>query len=465
MSQSTQVLVVGAGPGGYVAAIKLGQLGKKVLLVDRDKLGGECLNYGCIPSKALIHAAGLPNKLKKLPTDTAKVTPDWSKVQTWKNQLIGGFQRGIAGLTKGNGVTVMTGEVKFTSATEAEIKTAEGAETVTFEQALITTGTRPIEIPEFKFDGTDCISSKEALDLQTPPKELVIIGGGVIGLEIGTFFAKLGSKVKVVEMTDTLLPGVPTDLVAPVSRNLQRMGVEVLLNAKAKGFSGENGALSVTVETAEGEKTLSADKVLVSVGRMPVTQELGLEAAGIKTDSRGHILVDGESRTNVANIYAAGDVAGAPYLAHKASRQGILAAFAIAGQPKRDFGAVPSAIFTDPEIAFVGETEADAKARGVEIITGRFPFSASGRAQAGRDAEGFVKVIAEKESHKIIGTGIVGPSASDLISEACLAVKVGATIEDVADTIHPHPTLPEAFQEAAEACLGKAIHILQAAGR
>ena len=464
MPLSTEVLVIGAGPGGYVAAIKLGKLGKKVVLVDKDKLGGECLNYGCIPSKALINAASLIYKSQKAAVVgvTPAVQADWQKLQSWKNQMIGGFNRGIAGLAKGNGVTVLSGAAKFTSAREAQVVSASGTETVTFEQAIIVTGSRPISIPGFEIDGVKVLSSKEALELTAAPPNLVVIGGGVIGLEIGTFYAKLGSKVTVVEFLPQLLPGIEPDLVMPVSRNLQKLGVEVLLSSKAKSFEASGEALTVKVETPEGEKSLAADKILLSVGRAPNAGGLGLEELGIKKDPKGHILVNDAYQTNVANIYAAGDVVGPPYLAHKASREGILAAYAIAGFPPRERGAVPWAVFTDPEISSVGETEEQAKARGAQVLVGRFPFSASGRAQAVREPDGFVKIVADKGNHKLLGVGIVGPNASDLISEGALALKLGATIEDIADTIHPHPTLPEAFQEAAEACLGEAIHILAA---
>ncbi len=463
MAIETQVLVVGAGPGGYVAAIKLGKLGKKTLLVDKDKLGGECLNYGCIPSKALIHAAGQLYKAKKSAPyglDAGSCTLDWAKVQAWKNQLVGGFVRGIAGLEKGNKVDVLAGEAKLTGPNSAEVRTSAGVETVTFEHALIVTGTRPIQIPGFAFDGHKILSSKEALELPQAPDRLVVIGGGVIGLEIGTFYAKLGSKVSVVEFMPNVLPGIDGDFVVPVTRNLQKLGVEVHLQSKAKSAAPSGEGLAVTIETPEGEKVLETDKVLVSVGRAPVTKGLGLEAAGVETDAKGHIRVNDEQRTSCPNIFAAGDVVGAPYLAHKASREGIIAALVIAGFSKEERGAVPWAVFTDPEISFVGETEAEAKARGVDVVVGRFPFSASGRAQAVREPEGFCKVIADKESHRILGAGFVGPSASDLIGEACLAVKLEATIEDVAATIHPHPTLNESFQEAAEAAVGQAIHIL-----
>jgi dihydrolipoamide dehydrogenase len=458
MAIETEVLVIGAGPGGYVAAIKAGKLGKKVILANKDKLGGECLNYGCIPSKALIQAAGQVHKAKKAQAhglETPGMSLDWGKVQAWKAQMIGGFNRGIAGLSKGAGVTIMNGAAKFTGPHEAQV----GFETVRFENAIVVTGSRPIQIPGFPFDGQDILSSKEALELAQAPDRLVVIGGGVIGLEIGTFYAKLGSKVTVVEFLPTVLPGIEPDLILPVTRNLQKLGVEILVATKAKGFKKTAAGLEVSVENAEGAKTILADKVLLSVGRAPASKDLGLEAAGVETDPKGHILVNASYQTKSPHIYAAGDVVGPPYLAHKASREGVIAAMHIAGHSGEVMGAVPWAVFTDPEIAFVGETEAQVRARGGSTLVGRFPFSASGRAQAVRETEGFVKVIADKETHRILGAGIVGPSASDLIGEACLAVGIGATVEDVAAAIHPHPTLNEAFQEAAEACLGQAVHV------
>ncbi|MBI4374941.1 MAG: dihydrolipoyl dehydrogenase [Elusimicrobia bacterium] len=468
MAIETEVLVVGAGPGGYVAAIKLGKLGKKTLLVDKDKLGGECLNYGCIPSKALIHSAGLYSKMQKAGSfglETGNLKLHWNKVQDWKASMVAGFNRGIAALAKGNNVSIMNGTATLTGPHRAEIETGSGKESVSFQHALIVTGTRPAALPGFAFDGKNVLSSKEALELPEPPKRLVVIGGGVIGLEIGTFYAKLGAKVSVVEFMPQVLPGLEADLLTPVLRNLQKLGVEVLTQSKAKSYSASNGGLAVAVETPSGERKIEADKILVSVGRAPVTKELGLQAAGVETDAKGHITVNERYQSSASHIYAAGDVIGPPYLAHKASREGILAALDICRFSGEDRGPIPWAVFTDPEIAFVGQNEAEAKAAGHEILVGRFPFSASGRAQAVREPEGFVKVIARRDNHRILGVGMVGPNASDLIGEASLAVRLEATVEDVAATIHPHPTLNEAFQEAAEACIGQAIHILAPAAR
>ncbi len=458
----TDVLVVGAGPGGYVCAIKLGQLGKKTTLVDFDRLGGECLLYGCIPSKALIQSA---DKAYKAKTAVGAIGAegyglDWSKVAAWKSSVVEGLVRGISGLEKGNGVDVKNGRVRFTGPHAAVIESPSGTEEINFERAVIATGTRPVQIPGFEFDGKAVITSKEALDWTEPPRRLLVIGAGVIGLEIGTFAAKLGSQVTVIEATDRILPGVDQDLTLPVKRKMDKLGMTLLLNSKAAGLERSNGALSVSISGGDGEKAVEADVVLVSAGRFPVTKDLGLAAAGVKTDPKGHVAVDARMKTSSPSVYAIGDVVGPPYLAHKASREGIVAALDIAGKTGHERGVVPWAIFTDQEVSFVGETEAEAKARGVAVVVGRFPFAASGRAMAVRDTDGFVKVIADKESGRILGCGIAGPSASDLIGEACLAVKLGATVEQAASTIHPHPTLSEAFQEACEACMGQAIHIL-----
>jgi dihydrolipoamide dehydrogenase len=465
MAIKTDVLVVGGGPGGYVAAIKLGQLGKKALVVDRDKLGGECLNYGCIPSKALIAAANVPYKSKKAKEagfDSPSHKLDWDKVVRWKDQMIGGFVKNIGVLVKGNKGEHLAGSATFTSDHSAVIeKQGGGTETVEFEHAIIATGSEPVAIPGFAIDGVNVLTSKECLDLKKAPEGLVVIGGGVIGLEIGTFFAKLGTKVTVVEFTDALLPVIEKDLVSPVNRSLAKLGVDVMLQSKASSWSKKGKRLEVVVETPEGSKKIAADKILLAVGRIPRSKGLGLDKLGVELDKRGHIVVDSELLSSVNNIYAIGDVVGQPYLAHKASREGILAAQSIAGKPLEPRGHVPWAVFTDPEISWVGQTESEAKAAGLAVVTGKFPFAASGRAMAVRETEGFCKVVAEKGSGRILGAGFVGPNASDLIGEACLAVSLGATLTQVAQTIHPHPTLNEAFAEACELALGHPIHVMQ----
>jgi dihydrolipoamide dehydrogenase len=465
MSIKTDVLIIGGGPGGYVAAIKLGQLGKRSVIVDRDKLGGECLNYGCIPSKALISAATTRYKSKKAKEagfETGVVTPmDWDKVVAWKDQMVGNVVKNIGVLIKGNKSEFLHGTAHFTSDHTAVVDLDRGgAETVEFEQAIIATGSAPISIPGFAVDGVHVLGSKEALDLQKAPRALAVIGGGVIGLEIGTFFSKLGTHVTVVEFTDSILPVIEKDMAAPVVRSLTKLGVDLFTSSKAKSYAKKGTALELSIETPEGLKVIDCDKILLAVGRSPRTSDLGLEAIGVELDKRGHVIVDTEMLSSVPNIYAIGDIVGQPYLAHKASREGILAAQSIAGKPLEARGQVPWAIFTDPEISWVGLSEAESKAAGFDIVVGKFPFAASGRAQAVRETEGFCKVIAEKESHRILGAGFVGPNAADLLGEACLAVSVGVTLEQVAQTIHPHPTLNEAFAEACEAALGHPIHTL-----
>ncbi len=465
MSIKTDVLIIGGGPGGYVAAIKLGQLGKRSIVVDRDKLGGECLNYGCIPSKALISVANNRAKAKKAKDagfeEGALTRIDWNKVVAWKDQLVGGVVKNIGVLLKGNMSEFMPGTARLATAHTAVVeKSGGGNETVEFEHAIIATGSTPIAIPGFAVDGVNILGSKEILDLTKAPEALVVIGGGVIGLEIGTIFAKLGSAVTVVEFSEAILPVIEKDVATPVSRNLTKLGVEVLLGSKAKSWAKKGKRLEIAVDTPEGPRKIACDKILLAVGRAPRSADLGLEKIGVELDKRGHILVDTELLSSIGNIYAIGDVVGLPYLAHKASREGILAAQSIAGKPLEPRGEVPWAVFTDPEISWVGMTEAEAKAAGVLTVVGKFPFVASGRAQAVRETDGFCKVVADKDSHRILGAGFVGPNAADLIGEACLAVSVGVTLEQVASTIHPHPTLNEAFAEACEAALGHPIHTL-----
>ncbi len=464
MSIKTDVLIIGGGPGGYVAAIKLGQLGRRSVLVDRDKLGGECLNYGCIPSKALISAAGSVHKSRKAKEagfEDSVPNIDWDKVVAWKGQMVGGFVKNVGVLVKGNKCEFINGSAKFTSAHTAIIAKTDGSESVEFEHAIVATGSEPAGVPGFAVDGESVLGSKEALDLTRAPQALAVIGGGVIGLEIGTFFAKLGTKVTVIEFTDALLPVIERDMSSVVARGLAKLGVEVLLGSKAKAWMKKGKRLELSVETPEGERKIASDKILLAVGRVPRSHGLGLEKLGVELDRRGHVVVDSEMLSSVDNIYAIGDVVGQPYLAHKASREGILAAQSIAGRPLEPRGAVPWAVFTDPEISWVGQTEAEAKAAGVSVVVGKFPFAASGRAQAVRETEGFCKVVAERATGRILGAGFVGSNAADLIGEACLAVSLGATLTQVAQTVHPHPTLNETFAEACEAALGHPIHILQ----
>ncbi|MEK7287751.1 MAG: dihydrolipoyl dehydrogenase [Elusimicrobiota bacterium] len=463
----TQVLVIGAGPGGYVAAIKLAKLGKKVLLVDKHKLGGECLNYGCIPSKALIALANNVHKIKKakeMGVEIQGLSVNLEKFQAWKNNMVGNLGRGIQGLLKGNSVNFLAGEAVLTGPRSAKVKAAGGDEEIVFEHAILATGSKPMEIPGFAVDGQWVLGSKEALDLIRLPESLLVIGGGVIGLEIGTLYAKLGAQVTVVEFMSQLLPGLEPDLAAYVLRSLGKLGVKIYLGAQALGYSVEGGRAVVKLKISEGEAQMSAEKIFLCVGRRPNSQNLGLEAAGIEVDNKGFIQVNEHGETTASGIYAIGDVTPGPLLAHRSSSEGIAVAQAIALPPSPHPPIPPSfipwAVFTDPQIACVGLSEKEAKEKGRPVLIGKFPFAASGRAMAAGEPEGFVKVVADKATQKVLGVSMVGPEASDLISEACLAVRLGATIEDIASTVHPHPTLPEAFVEACEAAVGQAIHIL-----
>ena len=458
----TEVVVIGAGPGGYVAAIRLAQLGKKVVLVDEDKLGGICLNYGCIPSKAMISASGLFNKIKqssKIGIKTGKVTIDFSKMQEWKDGIVSKLNKGIEFLCKKNNVTIVKGTAVFESSNRLKISNGKRISYIDFEKAIIATGSKPVELSNFKFDGKKIISSKGALYLKEIPKNFVVIGGGYIGLEIGTIYAKLGSKVSIVEMEDQILPGFDKNVVNVIQKNLEKLDVNIYVNAKADKI--ENNKIAIDSKE-KGKVLLDADKVLVAVGRYSNTKDLGIENTKIKLNKNGFVNVDKNLMTDDEDIYAIGDVSVGPMLAHKASMQGKIAAGIIAGEKvSYDNFVVPAVVFTDPEIASVGLSEDEAKDKGIKVKTGKFPFSVSSRAMTREETQGFVKVIANASDDKIIGVQIVGSDASDLISEASLAIKMNSTIEDLALTIHPHPTLSESLMEASEATMGKAIHILK----
>ena len=460
-NMKAESVVVGAGPGGYVAAIRLGQLNKKVVLVDEDKLGGICLNYGCIPSKALISASESFDKIKntsKMGIKVDKITIDFKKMQEWKDGIVSKLNQGIEFLCKKNNVTVVKGTAFFENSNRLKITNGKDISYIDFENAVIASGSKPVELPSFKFDGNKIISSREALCLKEIPKNLVVIGGGYIGLELGTVYARLGSKVCIVEMTEQILPGFDKSVVSILQKNLERLNVDVYVNAKADKI--ENNKVVINSKE-KGKVLLDASKVLVAVGRYPNTKNLGLENTKVKLDKKGFIEVDKNLKTDDGNIYAIGDVSIGPMLAHKASSQGKFVAEAIAGnKDKYENVVVPAVIFTDPEIATVGLNEREAKNKGIKTKMGKFPFSLSSRAMTKNETEGFVKVIANEKNSKIIGVQIIGSDASDLTSEASLAIKMGATLDDVALTIHPHPTLSESLMEAAEATMGKAIHIL-----
>jgi len=462
MDNHVENLVIGGGPGGYVAAIRLGQLGRETMLVERETLGGICVNVGCIPSKTIVRAARLMKEIQRAQDfgiETSQPKMNLQKLQIWKKSVVDKLTQGIAYLCKGNKVSVVYGEAKFQGPHRVEIKGKEGTRLVDADNVIIATGSRPVEIPSFKFDGEFVITATEALSFAEAPQNFVIIGGGVSGLELGMAYARFGSHVTVIEMLDQLLPGTDIDLVRVVERTLRKLGVETHLKARAKwAKEGKVGA-----QLSDGKEIeVPADKVMVVVGRRPNSDRIGLEATGVKMDQEGFIQVDAQMRTNVPGIYAIGDVVGQPLLAHKASKQGIVAAEVIAGEASAaDFKAIPGAIWTDPEIATVGLTETEAKKQGYEVIVGKFPFTALGRAVAVGETEGFIKVVADKKSEQILGVHMVGADVTDLISEAALAIEMGATLDDLALTVHPHPTLPEALMGATEAAKGKAIDILR----
>ncbi len=462
-TKTFDAVVIGAGPGGYVAAIRLAQLGKKTALVERESLGGVCLNWGCIPSKAFIAAGNLVDEIRGAADRGILVSEpkvDVAKLRAFKEGVVKKLVSGVGALEKGNGVEVLKGKATFVGPNAVEVDA--GGEKTRIEAAafIVATGARPIAIPGFAY-GKDVWSAKEALDLPEVPGRLVVIGGGVIGLELGTVYAKLGSKVTIVEALPALLTGVDPEAVRIVQKGLRQRGVDVHLNAKAKGLDAVAGALSVRIEVDGKEQAIPADKVLVAVGFRPNTEGIGLEAAGVKLDAKGYVQVDDQLRSSNPAVFAIGDIVGPPFLAHKASKEGEIAAEVIAGhRSARDWVAMPGAIFTDPEVATVGLSEEQARAKGLDPLVGKFAFAALGRAIAIDHTEGFVKVIADRESKLLLGVTMVGPEASDLIAEATLALEMGAYVEDVALTVHAHPTLAEAFMEASKAALGEAIHAI-----
>jgi dihydrolipoamide dehydrogenase len=463
-------LVIGAGPGGYVAGIRLGQLKKKAMVIEKDKPGGICLNVGCIPSKAVIHAAKMFDKMGHAEdigiSIASKPVLDMKKMQAWKGGVVNKLTSGVRTLIKGNGATVVEGTARLAKSGEdghrVIVSGAKGETTIIAKNVVIATGSRPMEIPGFKIDQQRIIDSTGALALEEVPARLIVIGGGYIGLELGMAYAKMGSKVTVVEATAGLLGTMDKDCVAVVARKLKKMGVEVMLEAKAKSWEDKGDRAVLTVELKDGKPgSIDADKILLAVGRRPNTEHLGLEEAGVLLDKRGYVVSDDQLRTNVAGIYAIGDVIGGMMLAHKATKEGEVVAEIIAGHRAAvDVRTIPAVVFTDPEIASAGLTEEEARAKGHQIKVGKFPFAALGRALGVNDTEGFAKSIVDAKTEEILGVHIVGNGAADLITEAALAIEMGAVAQDLILTVHPHPTLSEALREATAAAIGEAVHIM-----
>lgn len=461
----TDTIVIGAGPGGYVAAIRAAQLGQKVTIVEKEYIGGVCLNVGCIPSKAIIAAShryetAAHSEAYGITAENVKV--DFSKVQEWKASIVKKLTGGVEGLLKGNKVEIVRGEAYFVDDHSLRVITEKNAQTYNFKNAIIATGSRPIELPTFKFSKR-VLSSTGALSLQEVPNKLVVIGGGVIGIELGNAYANFGTKVTIVEGADDILSvGFEKQMSSLVKRSLKKKGAEIYTKAMAKGVEETENGVVVTFEVKGEEKKIEADYVFVMVGRRPNTNDLGLEQAGVKVNERGLIEVDKQGRTNISNIYAIGDIVPGPQLAHKASYEGKIAAEAIAGQPAEiDYVGIPAVVFSDPELATVGYTQTQAKEEGIDVVVAKFPYAGNGRALSLDSTDGFVQLVTRKEDGLVIGAQIAGANASDIIAELGLAVEAGMTAEDIALTIHAHPTLGEMSMEAAEAALGSPIHILK----
>ena len=439
MSQPRNVVVIGAGPAGYVCAIRLAQLGQKVTVIERSALGGTCLNVGCIPSKALIAAGALLHKVQNAQAMgiTAKdVSLDVGQLVEWKQGIVGKLTGGVGGLLKNHGATVIYGTASITSKTSVEVTSSEGKQTLNCDDIVIATGSEPIEIPGFAFDEDNVWSSTGALRPDSIPKHLVVIGGGYIGLEMGMMYRRLGSEVTVLEASPRVLPGQDEDCVKIIQRSLKKSKTKVMTETFAKSWKKDAGGLVVTVEK-NGKR-------------------LGLEL------NRGFVSTNKKMQTSIPNIYAVGDIAGQPMLAHKGSKEGLIAAAVIAGQnDEYDAKCVPAVIFTAPEMASVGLTVEQAEEQGLKTRVGQFPFAASGRAMSLMETEGFIKIVADAKTDEVLGVHMVGPEVTELIAEAALAIEMGATTEDIARTIHAHPTLPEVMMEAAESVHNMAVHIFQ----
>lgn len=465
MSNPRKVAVIGAGPAGYVCAIRLAQLGQDVTVIEKEYLGGTCLNVGCIPSKAMIAAGSLLHKIGEASTmgitaDNVKL--DIEKLVGWKAGIVGKLTGGVGILLKNHKVAVKMGTAKIKNKNSVEVTSSSGTETLEVDDIVIATGSIPIEIPGFDFDEENVWSSTGGLRPNSIPEHLVVIGGGYIGLELGMMYKKLGSEVTVVEFTKGALPGQDRDCVKVIERSLKKMKIKLRTESQAMGYERKDGKSHVRIKTPKGEETIVCDQILSTVGRRPYSAGLGLENAGLKTTERGFLEVDKQMRTSVPNIYAIGDIAGQPMLAHKGSKEGLVAAAVIAGQPEEyDVRCVPAVIFTAPEMASVGMSSEECKEKGIETKEGQFPFAASGRAMSLMETEGFCKIISDAKTDEILGVHMVGPEVTELIAEAALAIEMGATTEDLARTIHAHPTLPEAMMEAAEAVHKMAVHIYQ----
>ncbi|WJR65695.1 dihydrolipoyl dehydrogenase [Neorhizobium sp. CSC1952] len=459
-----KLLVIGAGPGGYVCAIRAGQLGVDTVIVEMAKPGGTCLNIGCIPSKALIHAAddfhrtvAMAAGRNAMGIRAESPAIDLARTMAWKDGITGRLTMGVSGLLKKAGVKIVVGRATFRDGKTVAVETETGEQVIRAENIVIATGSAPVELPALPFGGK-VISSTGALSLTDVPQRLAVVGAGYIGLELGIAFAKLGSKVTIVEALDRILPLYDAQLTQPVAKRLSALGVEVLLGTRVEGLSATGEAL--LAETADGEeRRIAADKVLVTVGRRPVTEGWGREELELDMDGR-FLKIDEQCRTSMRGIHAIGDVTGEPMLAHRAMAQGEMVAEIVSGKRRSwDKRAIPAVCFTDPEIVSVGLSPEEARAAGREVKIGQFPFTANGRAMTLSSEEGFVRVVARADNHLVLGIQAVGAGVSELSAAFSLAVEMGARLEDIAGTIHAHPTQSEGFAEAAMKALGHALHV------
>ncbi len=456
-------VVIGSGPGGYVAAIRAAQTGQKVAIIEREFIGGVCLNVGCIPSKALINAGHRYQEAKNsaaFGVITQGVELDFEKTQLWKDtQVVSTLTKGVEMLLKKNKVEIIRGEAFFNDRKQLRVISGDDAQSYTFKNAIVATGSRPIEIPGFKFGGR-VLDSTGALNLKEVPKKLIVIGGGYIGSELAGVYANLGTEVTILEGLPTILNAFDKDMIKLVEDNFTSKNVTMVTSAMAKNAVETDNGVTVTYEVDGKEATVDADYVLVTVGRRPNTDDLGLESAGVKMTDRGIVEVDNQSRTSNKNIYAIGDIVAGPPLAHKASYEAKIAAEAIAGKNVEiDYIAIPAVCFTDPELATVGLTEKEAKDQGLTVKVSKFPFGANGRALSLNQTEGFVRLVTDKTTGLLLGGQVAGVGASDLIGEIALAVEARMNIEDLALTVHAHPTLSETIMDASELSLGLPIHI------
>lgn len=463
--QGCEVAVIGSGPGGYLAAIRLGQLKKDVILIEKHKsLGGVCLNVGCIPSKALVHAADFytaTKHAKRMGINIPEASVDMPKLIDWKDKVVKKLTSGVKYLCENNGVEIVRGKAKFTGNRQLEVLTDKGNKIIEFQKAVIAVGSKLRAMDGFEPDEDKIFNTYQALSMKEIPERLTIIGGGYTGLEFAHIFTKLGSKVNIVDFKPQLLPYIDEDVRKLLMRSLKRLKVDLYLEHHA--LTVDKGTpMKLTIKNNDGEEqTLETDKIIMAIGNMPNTEELGLDMTDVTFDDDGFIKTNERLETEADGIYAVGDVIGRPRLAHKAYREAKVAAEAIAGNPAAfDNYVIPAAIFTDPEIAWAGLSHDEALEQGYQVVVGSFPFRASGRAMTLNEAEGFVKTIADAESKRILGIHIVGPDASELISEAAVSIEMGAFLDDLSQTIHVHPTLSEGLMESVSAALGEAIHVL-----